>query len=59
MLTIHGLYVDKSLVPFKKRPNFNELLNFYPVTRRAWKRALIQRDEELRIMKSQLENNEA
>ena len=47
-------HVNKSFIPSKKRPNFNEILEFYPVTRRAWKKALIKRDEEMNIIKSKV-----
>ncbi len=33
-------HVDKKMNHFKKRPSFTQNLEFYPVTRRAWNRAL-------------------
>jgi hypothetical protein len=47
-------HVDQIISSFRPRPSFNECLEFYPVTRRAWKRALIQRDIEMQEIKSKV-----
>lgn len=38
----------------KKQPTFNEILEKYPITRRAWKRALLIRDQEMIEIKSKV-----
>ena len=45
--------------PYKRRHDFNELLEHYPVTRRAWKRALILREQEMIEIKEKLKIAEA
>ena len=37
------------------RPSFNDVMEFYPVTRRAWKRALLIREKEMEEIKSRVE----
>ena len=54
MLSFNHLYIDKRFLPYKKRPTFNDLLEHYPVTRRAWKRALIIREQEMSKIKASL-----
>lgn len=54
MMSFNYLYVSKDLNHMKRRPNFNELLEHYPVTRRAWKRALLAREHEMEHIKSKL-----
>src|SRR5947208_1563671 len=40
-------HVDRNFSPYKPRPTFNQCLEFYPVTRRAWKKALAIREKEM------------
>jgi len=40
---------------FKSRPSFNDVMEFYPITRRAWKRALLIREREMEEIKSKVE----
>jgi len=56
--TFYDLYLNKKFHTYQKRPTFNELLEHYPVTRRAWKRALIIRDQEMKHIKSVLSGQE-
>jgi len=51
-------HVDQLLTSYRPRPTFNEVLEFYPVTRRAWKRAMIIREKEMEEIKSKLGNAE-
>ena len=51
-------HVDQLLTSYRPRPSFNETLEFYPVTRRAWKRAMIIREKEMDEIKSKLGNEE-
>jgi hypothetical protein len=50
-------HVDQTFSHYKPRPNFNECLEFYPVTRRAFKRALLEREKEMEEIKSQIYSN--
>ena len=54
LVAFHYLYIDKRFMVYKKNPTFNDLLEHYPVTRRAWKRALIIREQEMNKIKSSL-----
>ncbi len=54
MVAFNYLYIDKKFMIYKKNPTFNDLLEHYPVTRRAWKRALIIREQEMNKIKSSL-----
>jgi hypothetical protein len=45
-------HVDQIFSNYRARPTFNECLEFYPVTRRAFKKALIQREKEMDEIKS-------
>jgi hypothetical protein len=47
-------HVDQNFSNFKARPTFNECLEFYPITRRAWKKALILRDQEMTEIKNKV-----
>ncbi len=51
-------HVDQIFSNYRARPTFNECLEYYPVTRRAWKRALILRDQEMEEIKSKVELSE-
>jgi hypothetical protein len=44
-------HVDRNLGSYRPRPTFNECLENYPVTRRAWKRALAIRENEMNEIK--------
>jgi hypothetical protein len=57
MVAFNYLYIDKRFSVYKKNPSFNDLLEHYPVTRRAWKRALIIREQEMNKIKSSLSLN--
>jgi|LauGreDrversion4_2_1035121.scaffolds.fasta_scaffold574540_1 hypothetical protein len=52
-------HVDQTLNPYRPRPTFNEALEFYPVTRRAFKRAMILREQEMDLIKARVGNVEA
>lgn len=47
-------HINKDFRPLRKRPNFNEIMEHYPVTRRAWKKALIMREKEMDLIKSKV-----
>jgi hypothetical protein len=47
-------HLERKLSKYKPRPTFNECLEFYPVTRRAWNRALAIREKEMEIIKSKV-----
>ena len=47
-------HVDQIFSNYRARPTFNECLEFYPVTRRAWKRALFIRSQEMTEIKSKV-----
>ncbi len=51
-------HVDQQMTSFRPRPTFSECLEFYPVTRRAWKRALIIREKEMDEIRSKVGNTE-
>jgi hypothetical protein len=51
-------HVDQIMTSYRPRPTFNECLEFYPVTRRAWKRAMIIREKEMQEIKSKVGNLE-
>jgi hypothetical protein len=52
-------HVDQTLNPYRPRPTFNEALEFYPVTRRAFKRALILREQEMDLIRARVGNVES
>ena len=54
MISFHYKHRNIDLHQYKKRPTFNEILEHYPVTRRAWKRALILREQEMKEIKSKV-----
>ncbi len=47
MISFNYKHRNLSLNHLRKRPTFNEILDQYPVTRRAWKRAMIIREQEM------------
>jgi hypothetical protein len=47
-------HVDRKFTPTRKRPSFNDCLEFYPVTRRAFNRALILRHQEMEEIKNKV-----
>ncbi len=56
MLAFRFKHVDMTFSPYRARPAFHECLEWYPVTRRAWKRALLIRDQEMNEIKTALES---
>ena len=47
-------HVDQIFSNYRPRPTFNECLEFYPVTRRAFKRALTLREQEMSQIKNKV-----
>merc|ERR1711976_752923 len=47
-------HVDMNFSPYKPRPTFNECLEFYPTTRRAFKRALLLREKEMQEIRGRV-----
>ena len=47
-------HVDQIFNNYRPRPTFNEALEFYPVTRRAFKKALLLRQKEMEEIKSKV-----
>jgi hypothetical protein len=49
-------HVDQIFSNYRARPTFNECLEFYPVTRRAFKRALTLREQEMSEIRNKVGN---
>lgn len=47
-------HVDQRFSNYRPRPTFNECLEFYPVTRRAWKKAMVIREQEMRDIRNKV-----
>ncbi len=45
-------HVNSPLDSYRPRPSFNECLENYPITRRAWKRALAVRGDEMKDIRN-------
>ncbi len=51
-------HVDMHFSPYRARPTFNECLEFYPVTRRAFKKAILLREKEMQEIRGRVEREE-
>jgi len=54
MIALNYKHRNFSLSHYRKRPTFHEILDQYPVTRRAWKRAIIIREQEMSEIRSKV-----